>query len=176
MTEELEAQSIALIDNGPFNVIGAGSIVGIAWMALMMAWSPIPTSFLTGTDDAMSFMVVPVRDFGMLYGTNILYTSYLITFIFYGTICIPTFGLWIAVMAGMNPSFFMYFTEYYAQWAAYFGTMAPPAMAIVGFFTGLMDPVEFVLLLLARLFVAFAGFFMWLTMMLIYAINTGPMV
>ena len=162
---------VALVDTMPLNIIGVGSIFSTGWLILQMLWAPTinvdATQFKLGVASAS-----PVSDWGALWFKNWLYASYFAGYIAWGTTALPTLIMWIAVLAGWNPTVFMHFEEIWGLWGTIFGCAVPWVFTILYM---LGDPLIWIWNFLAIIWNLLVGWFVWFVFMLVMAINVPPM-
>ena len=142
-----------------------------------MAWAPSLSTCTTMVDFMGMSISIPTCAFGSVVpittlnpGENMLNAGYLMTWIFAGTIGIPTFIMGIMTMAGIDPAAYMYFSEIWGLWGSVFG------MSLQWIFTSIFAATmvnasnigEYVFLLIWDIGVAFV---IWVAMSSIYADN-----
>ena len=136
----------------PFYMIMAAAELGTIWMAMQMAWSPVPASVYSlmkpascndpincdadiYTTTAMLDLharAIPVEHFKKYFFNTSLYGSYLVTYMMYGLTSLPTIMLGADVaMNGRDPMFFVEFSATFGYWMTVVGCAFPWIMAVI---------------------------------------------
>ena len=135
-----------------------------------MVWAPLTLSALgtavLTTVSISGYSAVPIRDFNPIL--NWLYAAYLVCWIMFGTIGLPTLIGGILVMYGIGMEFFQVFSETWGYWGSIFGMALPWIMSIL---FCVVTPLEAVNNLLLVVWNILMGLIMWTALMLVWVIN-----